>query len=63
MSLPPDTHIEPSRHSTDEVDEKLRRTEDIVDGLPGAGSPAIKPISDPPDDIPPPDDELPAPPA
>ena len=36
-------HIEPSRHSTVEVDEKLREVEDKVDRGVGAGSPAIKP--------------------
>ena len=36
-------HIEPSEHSTDEVDEFLRQVEDKVDDAPGAGSPAIKP--------------------
>ena len=36
-------HIEPSKHSTDEVDEFLREVEDKVDDAPGAGSPAIKP--------------------
>jgi hypothetical protein len=36
-------HIEPSKHSTDEVDEFLERVEDNVDDAPGAGSPAIKP--------------------
>ncbi len=36
-------HIEPSRHSTDEVDEKLRQVEGNVDVSIGAGSPAIKP--------------------
>jgi hypothetical protein len=36
-------HIEPSRHSTDEVDEFLDTVEDNVDDAPGAGSPAIMP--------------------
>ena len=36
-------HIEPSEHSTDEVDEFLRQTEENVDVDSGAGSPAIKP--------------------
>jgi len=36
-------HIEPSKHSTDEVDEFLEMVEDNVDDAPGAGSPAIKP--------------------
>ena len=39
-------HIEPSRHSTKEVDEKLRRVERNIDSHDGAGSPAIKPIKD-----------------
>ena len=43
-------HIEPSEHSTDEVDEFLRHTEDNVDATPGAGSPAIKPNKDLRDD-------------
>ena len=43
-------HIEPSRHSTDEVDEFLRQVEDKVDDAPGAGSPAIKPNKDLRDD-------------
>ena len=36
-------HIEPSRHSTEQVDEDLRQVERNVDAAPGAGSPAIKP--------------------
>jgi hypothetical protein len=36
-------HIEPSKHSTDEVDKFLDMVEDNVDSTPGAGSPAIKP--------------------
>lgn len=36
-------HIEPSKHSTDEVDAFLDMVEDNVDSTPGAGSPAIKP--------------------
>lgn len=36
-------HIEPSKHSTDEVDESLNMVEDNVDDAPGAGSPAIMP--------------------
>lgn len=39
-------HIEPSRHSTDEVDELLRHVEGNVDVSQGAGSPAIKPNKD-----------------
>ena len=37
------THIEPSKHSTDEVDEFLRHVDSHVDAARGAGSPAIKP--------------------
>lgn len=40
---PPTSHIEPSKHSTDEVDEFLRHIEKNVDAAEGAGSPAIKP--------------------
>ena len=36
-------HTEPSRHSTEQVDEDLRHVERNVDAAPGAGSPAIKP--------------------
>jgi len=36
-------HIEPSRHSTPQVDEKLREVENKIDHAAGAGSPAIKP--------------------
>jgi hypothetical protein len=39
-------HIEPSEHSTKEVDEKLRQVEGNVDPAQGAGSPAIKPNKD-----------------
>jgi len=39
-------HIEPSRHSTEEVDEFLRHVEGRVDVSHGAGSPAIKPTKD-----------------
>lgn len=42
----PDAHIEPSEHSTEEVDEFLRHVEDHVDDADGAGSPAIKPNKD-----------------
>ena len=35
--------IEPSKHATAFVDEKLRRVERQVDAMPSAGSPAIKP--------------------
>jgi hypothetical protein len=37
------SHIEPSRHSTAEVDQKLRDVERRIDAADGAGSPAIKP--------------------
>jgi hypothetical protein len=40
---PPDSHIEPSKHSTKEVDEFLRQVEKNIDDAEGAGSPAIKP--------------------
>ena len=43
-------HIEPTRHSTEEVDEFLRHVEGRVDVSRGAGSPAIKPIKDLRDD-------------
>lgn len=43
-------HIEPSEHSTEEVDEKLRQVEGNVDINRGAGSPAIKPNKDLRDD-------------
>jgi len=43
-------HIEPSKHSTDEVDEFLRHVEGNVDVNRGAGSPAIKPNKDLRDD-------------
>lgn len=39
-------HIEPSEHSTPQVDEKLRQVEGNVDPSAGAGSPAIKPNKD-----------------
>ena len=39
-------HIAPSRHSTDEVDDKLRDVERNIEQAPGAGSPAIKPNPD-----------------
>ena len=39
-------HIAPSRHSTDEVDDKLRDVERTIEQSPGAGSPAIKPNPD-----------------
>ncbi len=39
-------HIEPSKHSTDQVDAFLEMVEDNVDAADGAGSPAIMPITD-----------------
>lgn len=39
-------HIQPSRHSTEQVDEFLRHVEGHVDTEHGAGSPAIKPNKD-----------------
>ena len=39
-------HIEPSEHSTAEVDQKLRDVESNLDVERGAGSPAIKPNKD-----------------
>jgi 3,4-dihydroxy-2-butanone 4-phosphate synthase len=50
MTSQPPGHIEPSRHSTDEVDEFLRHTEGNVDVSKGAGSPAIKPTTELGDD-------------
>ena len=38
-----DAHIEPSEHSTQEVDTFLDQVESHVQQAPGAGSPAIKP--------------------
>jgi hypothetical protein len=38
-----ESHIEPSKHSTKEVDEKLRQVEVNMGSCYGAGSPAIKP--------------------
>lgn len=42
-STQPAAHIEPSEHSTDEVDGFLEMVEENVEQMPGAGSPAIKP--------------------
>lgn len=39
----PTSHIEPSKHSTKEVDEHLRTIEKNIEDAEGAGSPAIKP--------------------
>lgn len=44
--MPRDAHIEPSRHTTKEVDEKLDSVEDKVTDKPGAGAPTIKPNKD-----------------
>jgi len=44
MNQPENAHIEPSKHSTDEVDEKLREVERKISEAPGAGAPTIKPI-------------------
>jgi hypothetical protein len=46
MATQPSAHIEPSSHSTEQVDEFLRHVEDHVDPDAGAGSPAIKPKKD-----------------
>ena len=46
MTAQPTSHIEPSKHSTDEVDDFLDMVEDNIDSVPGAGSPAIKPNKD-----------------
>lgn len=43
-------HIEPSKHSTTEVDEALDQIQGNVDATPGAGSPAIMPDKTPHDD-------------
>lgn len=43
MTREQSAHIEPSKHSTDEVDEFLRHVESGVHTEQGAGSPAIKP--------------------
>lgn len=42
-ATPPAAHIEPSEHSTPEVDAYLEMVEQNVEQMPGAGSPAIKP--------------------
>lgn len=46
MATQPDAHIQPSKHSTDQVDDFLDMVEDNVDQAPGAGSPAVKPRTD-----------------
>jgi hypothetical protein len=50
MTSEPKARIEPSRHSTEEVDEFLAEVQGNVDATPGAGSPAIKPRTDLGDD-------------
>lgn len=50
MTTQESAHIEPSKHSTDEVDAFLRQVEGNVDTSRGAGSPAIKPNKDLGDD-------------
>lgn len=50
MTSEPTARIEPSKHSTEEVDEFLAEVQDNVDATPGAGSPAIKPKTDLDDD-------------
>ena len=39
-------HIQPSKHSTEEVDDFLETAENNVDVVPDAGSPAIMPNTD-----------------
>ncbi|HSV70153.1 MAG TPA: hypothetical protein VLI72_08575 [Methylibium sp.] len=46
MNPQPTAHIEPSEHSTDEVDAFLRQVEGRVGPAQGAGSPTIKPNKD-----------------
>ena len=46
MTRQPPSRIEPSQHSTDEVDGFLEMVEDNVDRIPGAETPAIKPNKD-----------------
>lgn len=46
MTQDKNAHIEPSTHSTIEVDDFLRQVEHNVDIAKGAGSPAIKPTKD-----------------
>lgn len=43
MTADTSSHIEPSPHSTPEVDQKLGDVERRIDAAAGAGSPAIKP--------------------
>jgi len=46
MSREQSAHIQPSKHSTDEVDGFLDMVQDNVDAVPDAGSPAIMPNTD-----------------
>lgn len=46
MTTEPTAHIEPSAHSTPQVDTFLQHVEGRVDTTAGAGSPAIKPNKD-----------------
>lgn len=41
--MPRDNHIEPSIHSTPEVDEFLERRDETTDEMGGPGAPIIKP--------------------
>jgi hypothetical protein len=43
MTQQPPARIEPSEHSTDEVDDFLDLVQENVDNTPGAGAPSIKP--------------------
>jgi hypothetical protein len=43
---PNTSHIEPSKHSTEQVDAFLEHTEQHVDERGGDGSPAVKPNKD-----------------
>jgi hypothetical protein len=46
MTTQPASHIEPSKHSTTQVDEFLDMVEGNIESAPGAGSPAVKPVKD-----------------
>ena len=50
MTLEKTAHVQPSKHSTDQVDAFLDMVEDNIDDAPGAGSPAIMPNTDLDDD-------------
>ena len=43
MSTVPPAHIEPSKHSTDEVDEFLRHVESHIDPSKDGGTRVVKP--------------------